>query len=219
MPVVDIVNAIREAFDQLRFRFANGEPFRVWVPWRGNDPLTGRAGWTKAINTTLCRIGQEFGFETRVSRYDPAGGAFPDGGELLWDITWLEEDNQGRMVDMPLVAECEFAFDPVDEKILPDFEKLMLARAGVRLMVHEHWSERGTREPIDPPAMAGYLAQHVQAFGRTQAEDVYLLAVLEHVPEGEEYEYHRIRYFRLKTDGTAVEWVEGGPSPFEDLEC
>ena len=128
-----------------------------------------------------------------------------DYGEWLWDITWREEDDQGRMVDTPLVAECEFAFDSFDGKILEDFQKLLPARSGVRLMVHEHWSERGTSEPIDPLAMANYLSGHVQAYQHTQPDDVYLLAVLEGSVPGEEYEYHRIQYFRLNTDGTAVE--------------
>ncbi len=203
----DIVDAIRDAFGQLNFRF-DGENFCVWVPW--GEPLSGRNGWTRAINTALCRVGQEFGFETRVrpDKHDQAGGSTPNGGELLWDITWLKKDGQGRMVDMPLIAECEFGFASVGENILPDFQKLLLARAGVRLMVHEHWRERGTREPCDPQAVANYLAQHIQAFGRTQSDDVYLLAVL----EGEDY--RKIRYFRLGADGEAVEWVKGEPSPF-----
>ena len=32
------------------------------VPWQ-EDPLEGEAGWTTAVKTTLCRVGQEnFGF-------------------------------------------------------------------------------------------------------------------------------------------------------------
>ena len=72
MPVtafqVDIVRAIREAFDQLRFKYASADRHqyvdgrRVWVPWQ-EDPLEGEAGWTTAVKTTLCRVGQEnFGF-------------------------------------------------------------------------------------------------------------------------------------------------------------
>ena len=119
---VDIVRAIREAFDQLRFQYKaadrneNSPTYakngcRVWVPWRNEqDPLTGGDGWTQAINTTLCRVGQEFGFEARVrrSKYDPTGWSAPNGGELLWDITWLQCD-QDEINAAPLVAESELA--------------------------------------------------------------------------------------------------------------
>ena len=200
---VNIVMATREAFERLRFSYRSDVGRRVWVPWQ-EDPLEGEAGWTTAIKTTLCRVGQEnFGFGVGCH-----GVPMATYGEWLWDITWCSENGQGRMTDLPLVAECEWKLRSA--AIVEDFQKLLVARAGVRLMIHEHWTDR---EKIpDPPAMANHLSEHIQAYQRTQAGDVYLLVTLDGTEPGAEY--HRMRYFRLGTDGGAIEWVKGEPSPF-----
>ena len=218
MPVtafqVDIVKTIREAFDQLCFKYASADRHqyvngsRVWVPWQ-KDPLEGATGWTTAVNTTLCRTGREhFGMGVGTNPNKVMPGTHLDYGEWLWDITWCEEGDKSRMVDLPLVAECEWALSSAT--IVEDFQKLLVARAGVRLMIHEHWTDR---EKIpDPPAMANHLSEHIQAYQRTQPGDVYLLVALDGTEPGAEY--LRMRYFRLGTDGAAVEWVKGEPSPF-----
>ena len=74
--------------------------------------------------------------------------------------------------------------------------------------------------------MANHLAELVQRYRHTQPDDLYLLAALGFDHDIEAY---RFRYFRLGTDGAAVEWVESGPCPFvanapwvalpEELEC
>ena len=216
-PQVNIARAIREAFDQLRFSYRSGGGRRVWVPWQ-KDPLEGATGWTTAVNTTLCRIGREhFGMEVRAGKDKVMPGTHLDHGEWLWDITWRKENDKSQMVDMSLVAECEFSKMTV-AGIVEDFQKLLVARADVRLMIHEHFTDEILNDDDSPaeekhraPAMANHLAQHVQAFGYTQSDDVYLLIAL----DGHErpYENHRIRYFRLNMDGTADEWVKGEPLP------
>ena len=230
---VEIVKAIRETFDQLSFSYKaadrrknsptyakNGT--RVWGCWREeNDPLTGTNGWTQAINTALCRVGSTLGFQTRFrsGKYDPAGEVCPDdGGEFLWDITWLKKkDCQGQIVGSPLVAESELALSL--GRILEDFQKLLLANADVRLMVIENFTDKildAKGEPVEGIGrarwMANHLAQHVQAFNHTKSENAcYLLVALDgHFPNEK---YSRIRYFRLNTDGTAVEWFKGEPFP------
>ena len=217
---VDIVKAVREAFDQLRFQYDG--TYRVWVPWQ-KDPLEeGRTGWTKAINTTLCRIGREhFGMGVGTRTGKVVAGTHLDYGEWLWDVSWCREDNQGRMVDMPLVAECELT--NTIGHIFEDFQKLLVARAGVRLMIHEQFTNRDQppgRFPGDTfPGnnddraawMAGHLAGHIRAFGRTQRDDVYLLAALQW--DSDTAAEYRFRYFCLNTDGTTIEWVEKEPCP------
>ena len=89
--------------------------------------------WTKAVKTKLCEIGREFGCKVCASGVEKADR---DYGEWLYDVTWLEYEKIGRgeLVDAPLVAECEWGnFDAIVE----DFEKLLLAREGVRLMVFD----------------------------------------------------------------------------------
>ena len=204
-----IVNAIRKAFDQLRFRFDG--TYRAWVPWQEHSLEGGVAVWTKAIKTALCKVGHQS--ECVVACHGVNGA---DYGEFLWDVTWWKEDTESRVrlkqatglmwsVDMPLVAECELT-DKTVAGIVEDFQKLLVARAGVRLMIHEHFVERGEQmgEGHDrAPNMANHLAQYVQVFCRTQPDDVYLLAALQW-DRNTDAEY-RFRYFRLNTDGTAVE--------------
>lgn len=76
---------------------------------------------------------------------------------------------------MPLVAECEFSNKMV-AGIVEDFQKLLVARAGVRLMIHEYWTDR--EEITDPACMANHLAELIQYFNHTQTGDLYLLAAL-----------------------------------------
>ena len=142
----DIVMAIREAFDQLRFFYRHSVGTRVWVPWQ-EDPLEGQNGWTTAVKTTLCRVGREqFGFS--VGCHGVPVPEVADYGEWLWDISWCREGAQGRMADLPLVAECEWTLSSA--AIIEDFQKLLVACAGVRLMIHEHWTDR--EEIPDPPS-------------------------------------------------------------------
>ena len=201
----DIVMAIREAFDQLRFFYRAGVGRRVWVPWQ-EDPLEGQNGWTTAVKTALCRVGREqFGFS--VGCHGVPAPEVADYGEWLWDISWCREGAQGRLVDLPLVAECEWTLSSA--AIIEDFQKLLVACAGVRLMIHEHWTDR--EEIPDPPAMANHLSEHIQAYQRTQPNAVYLLIALDGTQP--EYESHNIRYFSLGTKGAAVEWGKRKPFP------
>ncbi len=91
--------------------------------------------WTTAVKTKLCKIGRDrFGCKVCASGVDKA-----DFGEWLYDVTWLEYEKNDRgklvnLVDAPLVAECEWGNKG---DIEDDFEKLLLARAGVRLMIFD----------------------------------------------------------------------------------
>ena len=220
----EMIENIREAFDQLRFRFTASEGRTVRVPWQKN-PLQGATGFTTAIKIALCQAGHQ---SCCTVACNGANGAADHHSEFLWDVTWWKKDKEGRVdlqrrtgerwsIDMPLAAECEIAGMTVAH-IAEDFQKLLVARTDLRLMIHEHFFERGEQmgEGYDRAQnLATCLAQYVQVFCHTQPDDVYMLVALDgNVPEGEEYEYHRIRYFRLGVDGVAVEWNKGEPSPF-----
>lgn len=208
---VDIVKAIREGFDQLRFQFDG--TFRVWMPWQQGPLEEGKTGWTKAINTTLCRIGRDqFGMGVGASKV--VAGTHVDYGEWLYDLTWWEEDEDGPLARLPLVAECELA--GTIGHILEDFQKLLVARADVRLMIHEQFTNRDQPPGRFPGGnddraawMANHLAQHIRAFRGTRRDDVYLLAALQW-DRGTDADY-TFRYFGLNTDGTAIEWVDKEP--------
>ena len=63
-----------------------------------------------------------------------------DHGEWLYDVTWLEYEGE-LLTDAPLVAECEWSGG---EEIDHDFQKLLLARAGVRLTIFDGGHMPGT---------------------------------------------------------------------------
>ena len=166
------------------------------------DEVEGDTVWTKAVKTKLCEIGQDrrFGCKVCASGVDKAANF----GEWLYDVTWLEYDKNGRselearkkLVDVPLVAECEW-FNLGD--IIDDFEKLLLARAGVHLMIFEGLSER-----IPKPRskeVAEQLAGRVKEFNGSCAEDAWLLASWER--SADEEKGWSFRYFTIEMN-TAV---------------
>lgn len=148
--------------------------------------------WTRVIKTELCRIGQDsFGYKvyaSGVSRHRR------DGGEWLYDVTWLQYETSGRgeLIDAPMVAECEWGDE---QDIEDDFEKLLLARAGVRVMIFG-----GTDAPGVAKNIADRLAEKVEAFQRSRAEDAWLLAAWE--PNGDGWQF---RYFTIGSGPSATE--------------
>ena len=127
--------------------------------------------WTRAVKTKLCEIGRgRFGYSV-YARKNEVNEAYRDGGEWLYDVTWLEYEKSDRgLVDAPLIAECEWGNF---EAIVDDFEKLLLAREGVRLMVFGGNKKPGSKE------IAERLAERVREFNGSRAEDAWLLAAWE----------------------------------------
>ena len=62
-----------------------------------------------------------------------------EGTEWLYDVTGLRYDDDGFLIRVALAAECEWG---VQDDVYYDFEKLLLVRADLRVMVFD-----GTRTP------------------------------------------------------------------------
>ena len=126
--------------------------------------------WNQAVKTKLCKIGRTFDCKVCARDVDKADR---DRGEWLYDVTWLKYEKNARgelvnLVDAPLVAECEWGNF---KEIVYDFEKLLLARARVRLMIFDHnWAGVGSKEIVER------LAGKVREFNGSHAEDTWLLA-------------------------------------------
>ena len=63
-----------------------------------------------------------------------------DWPEWLYDVTWLKYEHEGErlLIEAPSVAECEWGNKgDIDD----DFEKLLLARAGIRLMIFNGFNQ------------------------------------------------------------------------------
>ena len=156
----EIIHAVRDGLDNLQVGAAESNVV-----------------WTKAIKTELCRIGRSCKFRCKVgahAREVPKSNR--DYGEWLYDVTWLEYDGDGCVTDAHLVAECEWGSGTdIDE----DFQKLLLARATVRLMIFDGNYERGS------PKIADHLACQVRRFNRSRNEDAWLLAAWERTGQNE----------------------------------
>ena len=144
-------------------------------------------------------------------------------GEWLYDVTWLEYERglgkrglylavQARvaaaerkrclLIDSHLVAECEWGDI---EDIVDDFEKLLLARAHVRLMIFEGLSER-IPEPRSK-RVAEQLAGRIREFKGSCVEDAWLLAAWER--NNDEEKGWSFRYFTIDANHQAIPF----PSP------
>ena len=96
----------------------------------------------------------------------------------MYDVVWLVYSPDGRkddyLLSVPLVAESEWGNeDAIDE----DFEKLLLARATIRLMIFG-----GANEDNDETAKR--LVRLVEHFELGGSDDAYLLAGYESNDEG-----------------------------------
>ena len=135
-----------------------------------------------AVKTKLCKIGRcKFGFEVCARNVKEA-----NWGEWLFDVTWLKYDGARSLIYAPLAAECEWG---EREHIYDDFQKLLLARASVLLMVFDG-HKCGSMET------ASWLAEKVGKFNGSRDEDTWLLAAWER--NDNEEKGWSFRYFTIR---------------------
>ena len=121
--------------------------------------------WTKAVLTALCLLGHKLKCTVGASPKS-VSCKNRDWGEWLFDAIWCSCDGDGRIKAVKLVAESEWGDLGAIED---DFQKLLVARATVRVMVFDAGqSEGGTSAIVE--ALCG----HVQTF-QGQKGDTYLL--------------------------------------------
>ena len=130
--------------------------------WRNTE-------WTEEMLTTLCKLGTELDYIVCAS-------GVPDEyrvvNEWLYDVTWCNSDisdTYERLISVPMVAECEWGNW---EEIVYDFEKLLVARATVRVMAYSAWHAKDEDEPAE--FINNKLLKHVHTFNGV-CGDTYLL--------------------------------------------
>ena len=125
--------------------------------------------WTSEVMTALCKIGRKNKY------YVYASSNFVDkqekcGGEWLYDVIWCKYERKYEkdfLKSIPVVAECEWGNLA---QIKDDFEKLILARAAVRVFVFDGgYCKKGAE------ALANKFCDWVGAFEGSQKGDTYLL--------------------------------------------
>lgn len=143
-----------------------------------------RGPWTREVKTALCRWGVNQGFYACAHSVKDRFRDLPKKKrpryEWLFDVTCLTY--RGRYLDrVPLVAECEWGNE---NDIHDDFEKLLVARAEIRVMVFD-------ADQLPKGDKFRKFEKYVRRFGSTRPEDTYLLAAYSEEQDG--FEYRQIR--------------------------
>ncbi|MDE2812492.1 MAG: hypothetical protein OXM01_05685 [Gemmatimonadota bacterium] len=162
------------------------EAFRVLeatMKQRGGDT---KKEWTRQVLTTLCVLGRREGFTTWASG---VANNCRDGGEWLWDCTWTKPDKFDWLDSVPLAAECEWSgLSDVEE----DFQKLLVARAAVRVMVYDAGLMGGR------VAATTRMREWVGAYRDSEPHDTYLLVGYEYDEEAVTWQF---RYSEIVARG------------------
>ena len=124
--------------------------------------------FTKPALTALCVAGRKLKYSVYASRVD---AEHKDGCEWLYDVTWCEYD-QDVLKSVPLVAECEWA-GKADR--LSDFEKLLVAKAPIKVMVYDGGHADDLRFPGALTELTKLYRPAIDAFERADA-DQYMFA-------------------------------------------
>lgn len=89
----------------------------------------GEEKWTEEIKNSLGELGRDNNFSICASTLDKDYEC-----EWLYDLVWYKENENGYLIDVPLVVESEWKTDLIKD-IKFDFEKLLLAKSRVKLMI------------------------------------------------------------------------------------
>ncbi|MXW79535.1 MAG: hypothetical protein F4Z57_11250 [Gemmatimonadetes bacterium] len=146
-------------------------------------PALGRPDWTIEVKTILCKLGRELGYTTWATG---VLADYCDGKEFLYDASWLVIDNCERTISCLMVAECEW--DNLGE-VEYDFQKLLLARSKVRVMVYD----AGPANEEYQEEICDRLREHVGTFNGTEGDTYLLIGWLhENTEKGFRFQFHRI---------------------------
>ena len=152
MNIDKISESVREALIKVNSRLSGkGE----------NDKV-----WTTDIKTELCEEGKELGYRVAASGVDSAKDK-----EWLFDVVWMTLDWEPfrQLKRIHLVVESEWGNDG---DIADDFEKLLVARSDVRLMVFEKRNKSKVEEGFNR------LEREAREFGKDNMEIITFLPVV-----------------------------------------
>lgn len=125
------------------------------IKWWGTE-------FTWAFSRCLCEIGRERNYHVGAR-----GVGF---GEWLYDVTWLDYDSE-HLLSVPLVAEIEWSKEP--DEIDHDFQKLLVARADLKLMIF-------AGPPPRTEAIFDRMVRQIEAFrSPPDRDDTWLIGAVE----------------------------------------
>lgn len=119
-----------------------------------------RRNWTAVIKEAFTKAGAD-----RRHYVCASGGTRCDWGEWLFDVTWLEVDEEKYITDLVLAMESEWG-NPGD--VYDDFMKLLSSRARLRVIVFQAQDDAVLQKIIVD------LTTGLQRFKRSQDESLTL---------------------------------------------
>jgi len=123
----------------------------------------GDGAWTRQIKEDIGSLGVAHGWTVCSSgferRFEP---------EWLYDLIWYRNDGQKHLEDVYLVLESEWREDKDHYAVRYDFEKLLIAKATLKVMVFQAWD-------VDIAELFEFLERGIRAFKKGSADETYLL--------------------------------------------
>ena len=142
--------------------------------------------WTHGVKSAICGACLQYNPHLKVYAAG-VGEDFAHGGEWLYDVSAQQYDDDGYLIRSVLAAECEWG---VENEIYHDFQKLLIARADLRVMVFDGARSPGYREIFQT------LTRYVCRCSHTEAGDAWLLAAW----TNDGFVHHRIKALRAQGD-------------------
>ncbi|SRR6266568_1335900 len=149
MNVDDIATRIKQLLDKV-CTDAKGEP------WEEKSKP-----WTVRIMSDMSSLAEQNGFEALYSKAPLS--------EWLYDMVWCKREND-HLNKVPLVLESEWS--RIKREIYEDFDKLLLARTQLRVMIFYQDKTASVKNVLDE------LVRRIRSFQETRSGDCYLLAGL-----------------------------------------
>jgi hypothetical protein len=115
--------------------------------------------WTREIIKDFKQLGYQWGY-----------WVCPDANQMtgawLYDLSWYRDKNE-ELVEVPMVLESEWSRHWKDIRF--DFEKLLQAKAGIKVMIFDEGQ-------TDLEDIWQNLLSSIRAFGKPEEDECYLLA-------------------------------------------
>ena len=125
-------------------------------------PGTKDRDWTRQLKENIGNLGDSYGWRICTSGFKDHFDC-----EWLYDLTWYRNDSDNHLSEVFLVLESEWAL--AQSAIKYDFEKLLLAKATLKVMVFQA-SEK------DLQTVFSLLERGIQAFYRNSVDEIYIFA-------------------------------------------
>ena len=140
------------------------------IPEHHSRGAAGDTKWTSFLKSELRKVGKKHGYLVSPCPDD-------DNKEWLYDLIWFRNDPiNHQLCEVALVLESEWSRDAWH--IQEDFEKLLVAKAPIKVMVFQNYGN-------NLPVLWRLLEDGIRIFEQHTSEETYILAAFKE----EEHEF------------------------------